>query len=570
MVDRAPILEAHPRVPFQQTAYIVAAVFLVLFAIPMVLLPVLDAPYALSSRVSHLLMVLLSLSCLLGLRRGKISASAALALVTLGAALSNCVLLHDVGGAVNIIPSLLLLLGALIVPLPGMLAFAVISAMAGNIALAEFRYDFGISTSTMALTTLGVSCMVVITYMVRRQRESYYLQLRAEALHWAEEVERSAAQAQRLQERIAQDEKLRSLGSLAGGVVHDINNLLVPIVGNTDLLLADGANRTDRRALEEIQSAALQASQLTEQLNDFAGGTTAPPETLDLGAQVRRISDLVWRGLSESISLVLDLPDTPMYVRANRSELHQILANLLSNAVEAVSNDSARASQIALSAQVDGERARLEVRDNGSGIAEHIRPHLFEPFQTTKGKGRGMGLAAVHGALRRSGGTIEASSSSEGTTMTVTLPLARRLERQPELPSEADLTRLSVLLVDDEPMVVNALRSLLARMVHDVSHATSGEEALELLADGMRPDAILLDVRMPGMGGVETLRRIRSQYGNIPVVVSTGYAQDPGATITTDHYSTLLKKPYTRAKLGQALSLVLRKRNDSEVGATGS
>ena len=469
--------------------------------------------------------------------------------------LSAVLLLQRVGDVENTIPTLLIIVVALLVPLPLRLVGIVVGISAINLLVAEIRLDFGVDPALMMLVFGAMSAVIFFTQTIRRHREAHALEMQQKALRSADEIMKNAERSREMQERLAQDEKLRSLGSLAGGVVHDLNNLLVPIVGNADLLLNAKFSPEQQVPLTEILRAAQAASHLTDQLNAFAGGTDGPREVLDLVAEVNTIEALVWRGLGDNVELVRVMPEHDVPVFANRAQLHQIVANLITNAAEAL--DENRSGEIQVVVEHVGQQATLRVADNGPGIAPEIAQHIFEPFQSTKGKGRGMGLAAVHGAVRRLEGEISVDTSSLGTEVTITLPISEKAITPVKSLKPQAFSNLSVLVVDDEFHVRETIARQLRSLDIKVASVNSGEAAIAELRAGVRPDLLVMDVRMPGMGGIRALHQIREIVAQQPVVLCTGYSQSQLSALADDPRTTIVGKPVSQHDLAAAMTRVL-------------
>jgi len=357
-------------------------------------------------------------------------------------------------------------------------------------------------------------------------------------------------EARRLQEQLLQAQKLESLGILAGGIAHDFNNLLVGILGNASLALADLSPESPlRETLEGIETAALRAGELTNQMLAYSGKGRFVVEPLDLSDLVEEMAHLLEASISKKALLRRELGRALPAVEADGTQLRQLVMNLITNASDAL---GARGGTIALrthhlsdprnelgrplTEELERQGAvALEVEDTGCGMDAETRARMFDPFFTTKFTGRGLGLAAALGIVRGHGGEIDVESRpGKGTRFRVLLPVCSATLRQgtPEIPSPGGGRRRgTVLVVDDERMVRTMASRILRDAGFDVLCAADGHEALDVVRDASAPPcAVLLDLTMPRLGGEETLRALRGLHPEIPVVVTSGYSESEIAT----------------------------------------
>ena len=327
--------------------------------------------------------------------------------------------------------------------------------------------------------------------------------------------------------RLRDVQKMEAVGRLAGGVAHESNNQMTVVLGCTEFVL----RRNDlpaavRAELEQIRRAAERTAGITRQLLAFGRRQLLQLEPLDLGAVVRGFDGILQRSVGAGIRLELRLDAAARPVLADRGQVEQVLVNLVLNARDAmgasgtvtietaaVRLDAHRRADIPGEVIPPGAYTMLAVADTGSGIPAEVRPHLFEPFFTTKpvGEGTGLGLATVYGIVKQSGGFLEVESvPGSGSVFRIYLPTARRP---------------SVLVVEDEPTVRQLARRTLEGAGCDVLEAAEGGEALALLErNGDRVMCVVTDVLMPGVGGVELLRRLEERRSTLPVVLMSGYA----------------------------------------------
>jgi two-component system cell cycle sensor histidine kinase/response regulator CckA len=367
------------------------------------------------------------------------------------------------------------------------------------------------------------------------------------------ERRRSAEERAELEHRLAQAQRLESVGQLAGGVAHDFNNLLSVIltcVGfATRELPADHPVRDD---VEEIGRAADRAAALTRQLLMFSR-REVKPEVLDVGGLLRDLERLLNRTLSERIALRITVGPGLLPVLADRAQLEQVLVNLAVNARDAMPDGGTLS--IAVAGVSDG--VRITVVDDGTGMLEEVRDRAFEPFFTTKdpGQGTGLGLATVHGIVTDSGGTVDIESTpGKGTTVTIFLPGCREQVRSPELPVEPGehaATTARVLVVEDQEPVRRQACRILAAHGYEVTDAPGGEEALA----GWEPiDVLVTDVVMPGMTGQQLAQVAVERNPDLRVVYMSGHTEDVlvrnGARARN---LAFVQKPFTRATLLRAV-----------------
>jgi two-component system cell cycle sensor histidine kinase/response regulator CckA len=368
------------------------------------------------------------------------------------------------------------------------------------------------------------------------------------------ERRRSAEERAELEHRLAQAQRLESVGQLAGGVAHDFNNLLSVILTCVGFasreLPADHPVRDD---VEEIGRAADRAAALTRQLLMFSRREVVKPEVLDVGSLARDLERLLNRTLSERIALRITVGPGLVPVLADRAQLEQVLINLAVNARDAMPEGGTLA--IAVARAADG--VRITVADDGLGMPEEVRDRAFEPFFTTKdpGEGTGLGLATVHGIVTDSGGTVDIESApGRGTVVTIFLPGCQepmRLAERPAEPGERAATMARVLVVEDQEPVRRQACRILEAHGYEVIGAGAAEEALE----GWQPvDVLVTDIVMPGMTGQQLAQIATERNPDLRVVYMSGHTEDVlvrnGARTRNIAY---VQKPFTRTSLVRAV-----------------
>jgi signal transduction histidine kinase/ActR/RegA family two-component response regulator len=388
---------------------------------------------------------------------------------------------------------------------------------------------------------------------------------------------RTAADQERMQRRLGQSQRLERLGQLVGGVAHDFNNLLGIISGYTDfaaeqlepLAAQDARLRPMLEDIEQVQAAAQQAIRVTRQLLTFAKSKAASREVLNLNEVVESAGQLLRGSLGGRIELVIEAGAGLWPVEADRGQLEQVLVNLAMNARDAMA-DGGRLTITTGNAEVDAENAgqrpglkpgrycRLAVADTGAGMDAETIERVFEPFFSTKprGRGTGLGLATVYGIVSGLGGTIEIySRKGLGTTMNVLLPVsAQAVTAVPEPSPPAEEARghgEAVLLVEDEESLRTMAGRILARNGYLVREAADGPAAIRLAAEpAERIDLLVTDMIMPGMLGNEVVDQVRGLRPGLPALFMTGYAQQ-----VLDFHGIgaadldIVQKPFTEAVL---------------------
>jgi PAS domain S-box-containing protein len=372
-----------------------------------------------------------------------------------------------------------------------------------------------------------------------------------------------------LELRVEEAQKVESLGVLAGGIAHDFNNLLVGIIGNTDLAIgALGARSAARENLESVLQASQRAADLCRQMLAYSGRGHFVLAVVDPRAVVRDIAHLLRASISKRSVLRFDFDADTRPIEADVSQLRQVAMNLITNASDAlggqdgvitISSGTTRIDEATLDrailrgpGAVPGLYTYIEVSDTGAGMDAATQARMFEPFFSSKGVGRGLGLAAVLGIVRGHAGSIDVQSRlGEGTTIRVLYPVADGAVTAPQaLPTSADEARRAgvgtVLVVDDEHAVRTLARRTLERAGFEVVTAENGAEALEVFGEHHdKIVGVLLDLTMPVMGGAETFRRLRAIDPDVRVVLSSGYNEQEAS----EHFGQgrlvgFVQKPY--------------------------
>jgi two-component system cell cycle sensor histidine kinase/response regulator CckA len=389
---------------------------------------------------------------------------------------------------------------------------------------------------------------------------------------------RAEEERARLHTQLEQARRLESLGLLAGGIAHDFNNLLVGILANATLARDDiPASSPARDVLDDIARAAQRAGELTRQLLAYAGKTQPERRPVALAPLLRELPILLGARIPATVTLVIEPADEPV-VDGDATQLRQVVLNLLTNAVDAIGDapgrveitltlESVDAARLAASVlgqdRLPGRYVVLRVRDTGRGMPPAVQERMFDPFFTTKDAGRGLGLAATLGIIQAHDGAVQVSSApGNGTCVCLLLPPSRTSlspASVPAVPPPQVAGTGTLLLVDDDDGARSAARRILTRAGFAVVEAANGRDALDRYAAmPVPPQAILLDISMPIMGGAECLTELRRQGIGVPVLLISGFDPDDVAAVLVERgVAALLRKPYTMAELLAAVQTLL-------------
>jgi signal transduction histidine kinase len=397
------------------------------------------------------------------------------------------------------------------------------------------------------------------------------LHQQAVADQMARERLQAQAERERLENRLHQAERLESLGRLAGGVAHDFNNLLAVILNCASFVAeATAGDQSVQADVQQLRTAAERAARLTRQLLIFGRQDSAGAETLDLGAILADVQSLLARSIGEDIELIIRPADALPLVRANRGQVEQVLVNLAVNARDAMPGGGTLT--ISLDTHVldedyqrlhpgshPGRYVALAVSDTGEGMSPEVVARVFEPFFTTKplGKGTGLGLATVHGIVTEAGGTLAIESEpGSGTTVRAYFPTADTPASPAAITTTTPATSSSlrgqgetIMIVEDEPAVLQTTARMLTRNDYTVLPAATGAQALSM-ASGHQLDLLVTDLVMPKISGPDLARRIQEIQPGLPVLFTSGYSHDalkPGDTLAEK--TPVLQKPFTEQAL---------------------
>jgi len=380
-----------------------------------------------------------------------------------------------------------------------------------------------------------------------------------------------------LEEQLRQSQKLEAIGHLAGGIAHDFNNLLMVLMGYCDLMKERlGAGDPLAADLARIEGCAKRATALTRQLLAFSRKQTLRPTVLDLNRVVGDLGDMLRRVIGEDIALVTTLPGDLGRVKADRGQIEQVIMNMAVNARDAMPrggmltietrnveiSEAEAGSHLGV---VPGQYVVLAITDTGCGMDEATKGRLFEPFFTTKLQGTGLGLSTAYGIVKQSGGCIRVRSQpGKGASFRIYLP---RTEEEPvaaPMPEERAGPRgggEQLLVVEDEPALLDLFEATLSELGYCVTAAANGAEAVRAVeAAGLRPDLLVTDIVMPGMTGLALAERLRKSLPGLKVLFMSGYtdrAMARGSLL--DAGTPFLQKPFDIAELASEVRGILGK-----------
>ncbi len=382
-----------------------------------------------------------------------------------------------------------------------------------------------------------------------------------------------------LEEQLLQAQKMEALAALSGGIAHDFNNILHCILGYTEwALLKKYKGNPDYELLKQIESMVQKGKYLTEQLLTFGRKLDTQSDVLDFNQIIKNVEKLLRRTIPKMIDIELQLDDNLKNVAADAGHCEQILMNLCINAKDSMpegGNLTLKTENVRLKGKPDtvhinlppGDYIRLTIADTGHGISEDTLMHIYEPFFTTKekGKGTGLGLSMVYAIVQNYDGAIECSSDpGAGTTFRIYLPPAGAAGDSVQCGSRQQVSLAGrghevVLMIDDETDIIKIGQKVLHESGYTVITAHSGEEGIAKYLQN-QVDLVLLDVSMPGIGGVKCLRQIMSLSPEAKVIIISGYlANGRVEEAMTLGAKALLTKPYSFEELLTTVRNVLEK-----------
>jgi signal transduction histidine kinase/ActR/RegA family two-component response regulator len=363
----------------------------------------------------------------------------------------------------------------------------------------------------------------------------------------------------RLHEQLFQSQKMESLGILAGGVAHDMNNVLGAILGLSSAMgITQVVESPAWRAFDTITKSATRGGKLVKSLLAFTRNSLAEDKVLNLNDIIQDEVQILAHTTLSKIRLNLDMDSELRLIHGDEAALTHAIMNLCVNAVDAMPEQGTLTFR---TRNIDNNWVEVVVEDTGFGMSKAVLQRALDPFFTTKevGKGTGLGLSVVYRTVKAHGGQLDIQSEpNNGTRVGIRLPASEfaALPQEPaDEPRRESYSRaLSVLLVDDDDLIQNSITAILELLGHGVDVASSGEEALAKLETGIQPDVVILDMNMPGLGGRGTLPRLRALRPTLPVILSTGRIDQTTIELAEAHaHVTLLSKPFRIGELQEKL-----------------
>lgn len=421
---------------------------------------------------------------------------------------------------------------------------------------------------------IGTLCVIDTAPRRFTNADSYIISTLARTLALEEERKAVEREQERLTNRLQQAQKMESIATLAGGIAHQFNNALAVILGNIELIQMDGlADPRMLRFIDPINQAGQKMVQLTGQLLAYARGGKFQTQIVSTHRFVRETLSLVGHSLSAHAELITDLDEKTDPIEVDSTQMQMLLAAILSNASEAIEksgtvtvklkNVDLTAGEVRLYQGLKpGRHVLLQIVDTGKGMDEQTCRRIFEPFFTTKFQGRGLGMAAVYGIVKKHGGYIYVESlRGEGTTVSIYLPGARL---GPQIMGKPTLYGIqgvgTALIVEDEHLVMEVNKAIVEKLGYRVLEARSGREAVHIAKTYKgNIDFALLDVILPDMGGNQIYPKLKEILPHLKVVVCSGFSLDgPAREILDAGAESFLAKPFTVASLSTTLDKILK------------
>ncbi len=356
-------------------------------------------------------------------------------------------------------------------------------------------------------------------------------------------IVRDLTEQKEMEDRILQAQKMESIGNLAGGIAHDFNNILFPILGMAELLLEDlPTNSIEYENAQEIFTAGKRGSDLVKQILSFSRQHEHKLIPTRIEKVLREVMKLSRSTIPINIEIREDIDQNCGFVMADATQIHQVLMNLITNAYHAIDtingiidiqlkNVELEKGEIPDSLLQSGKYIKLSVADDGAGMPPNVQNKIFDPYFTTKerGKGTGLGLAVVYGIIKEHNGDIKVySEEGKGSTFNIYLPLKKSVAKSS---SEGKIKKMptgveKILLVDDEPSIAKLEAQILSRLGYQVTQKTNSTEALgEFKTNPDNFDLVITDMTMPGMTGDQLAREILSIKPEIPIIICTGFSE---------------------------------------------
>jgi len=371
---------------------------------------------------------------------------------------------------------------------------------------------------------------------------------------------------QQLQLELFRAQKMESIGTLAGGVAHDFNNILVGILGYASLLQTILPAESEAfMYAQDIGKSAQRMSKLTRQLMVFSRGGKFEPVATNINIVLTNIITFISRTLDPSISIITDFEETPPLILADPVQLQQVIANLISNSAESMKQSGvikiATRSRTVIQDMGATTHTQLIVEDNGSGMDAFSRDKIFEPFYSTKAQGRGLGMAVVNRIVKIHNGEIQVESEvGKGTKVTISFPATQK-QAEPEMgaaPVHLTAGTASILVIDDEKVTLDIMKFSLERAGFKIYTAIDGRSGMDCLKRHNEIDLIILDVVMPGIAGVMLFNRLKKIKPGVKILLCSGYDETgPAKDILSLGANGFLHKPFEVSLLTDIIKKIL-------------
>jgi len=402
-----------------------------------------------------------------------------------------------------------------------------------------------------------------------RELEEKYAQLEEEIA----DRKHAEKEKEKLEKQLHQAQKMEALGRFAGGIAHDLNNILYPMIINTEILLEDTApNSSLHKTLKQVLDGAYRQRDLIKQILSFSRKEERKLEPICLSEVIQETMKFIRSALPSTIAIHMDNRAEHDTILGDSTQIYQVMMNLCKNASDAIGGQDGTLDILIENTRLDsvldlppGEYIRISVRDSGCGMTPDVMSQIFDPFYTTKGmgKGNGMGLSIVHGIIKGHEGSITAESEpGRGSSFTIHLPVMKISKKRKAASAgrePAKILKAKILLVDDEAIILSSIQTALSRMNFDVTSSSNGLEALDIFIS--RPeefDLVITDFTMPHISGMDLSTRILKVRPDIPIILCTGFNEDiDEKEVKASGIRELLIKPTSMGELRDVIQKTL-------------